>query len=150
MSEPFDAEKVRTTWRTFYLGTNINAPGKPLHGVSTAERMAKALEAATGARCTSRWIWAVHHHRLEGAGNMGTILAATDLIDVARADFVVIAPLTGTSRGAHVELGFALALDKPTFLYSPPDRDPTAFDSLGVPLPEPWRKALEAAIRGDP
>jgi len=138
----------KVSWRTFYLATNINRPGTPLGGVLTAERMAEALERVTGARCTSRWIWATHHHRVEGSGPMGTILASTDLIDIARADFVVIVPLTPTSRGAHVELGAALALDKPTFLYSHKDRDPTAFDSLAVPVPPAWREAIESAING--
>lgn len=131
------------TGGSFYLACAINLPGKPLEGVRLAARIATTLETLTGARCNSRWIFNALHHTLEGAGNTPRTLALTDALDVQRSDFVVAAPLTGTSRGVHVELGMAYALGIPVYLYSPAGRDPTAFDSLAHPCPEPWAAAIE-------
>ena len=123
--------------KKFYLGMNRNSKSRSEdgHGAIVAVRVMRALEKATGAVCTARWPWSEHEN-----------IGLTCLFDIARADFVILAPLNDTARGTHVEMGAALALDKPTYLYPSSHRDPTHFDRLCLPLPETWRQAIEIAL----
>lgn len=123
--------------RKFYPGMNYNGGG-----IQIAKRLIPKLEEATGCQCTSRWVWSeAHEHK-----DFRLTIAATDLSDIARADFLIVAPLTGTSRGVHVEIGLGIALDKPVFLYRPKEFDGTGFDSLCLPWRKDWVDALERIL----
>lgn len=124
--------------RLFYLGMNYNGGG-----IEIAKKLIPELERLTGHQCTSRWAWSEAH---EGKEYRITI-AATDLADIARSDYVLLAPLTGTARGCHVEMGLAIALDKPTYLYRPQEHDGVGFDALCKPWESPWIAAIEKLIR---
>jgi nucleoside 2-deoxyribosyltransferase len=108
-------------------------------GIELAKKLIPELERLTGHQCTSRWVWSEAH---EGHEFRKTI-AVTDIQDVARADYVILAPLTGTARGCHVEMGLALAGDKPCYLYRPKEFDGTGFDSVCLPWKPEWIAALE-------
>lgn len=122
----------------FYLGMNYHAKGAPI-----ARLLIPKLEAATGDRCTARWPYSPSH-RLQG---IRASIALTDVQDVARSDYVILAPLTMTARGCHVEMGLAFGLDKPCYLYRPDGVEGTAFDALCLPMPGGWRVLIEEAIR---
>ena len=121
----------------FYLGMNYNGGG-----ISVAKRLIPELVKLTGHECTSRWVWSEAH---EGKEYLLTI-AATDLVDIACSDYVLLAPLTGTARGCHVEMGLALGLDKPVYLYRPRDVEGVGFDSLCLQWKFEWKEALERII----
>lgn len=121
----------------FYLGMNYNGGG-----IQIAKQLAPELERLTGHQCTSRWIWSEAHE----SKDFRLTIATTDLADIARADYVILAPLTETSRGCHVELGLALGLDKPVYLYRPDGIDGTGFDSLCKRWPLDWGVALKRIL----
>ena len=115
-------------------------------GIQTAKKLAPKLEQLTGDQCTSRWIYSEAHEHHE----FRKTIACTDVSDVARADYVIIAPLTPTSRGSHVEMGLALGLDKPVYLYRPPESKDstqsvggTGFDTLCNEWKPEWIEALK-------
>ena len=88
----------------FYLGMNYNGGG-----IQVAKKLIPELEARTGHQCTSRWVWSEAHESAE----FRLTIATTDLADIARANYVILAPLTGTARGCHVEMGLAPILRQP-------------------------------------
>lgn len=122
----------------FYLGMNYHD-----NGATIARLLIPKIEAATGDRCTSRWPYSPSH-RLQG---IRASIALTDVQDVARADYIVLVPLTRTARGCHVEMGLAFGLDKPCYLYRPDDLEGTAFDALCLPMPPSWTVLIDEAIR---
>jgi hypothetical protein len=119
----------------FYFGMNYN--GEPM-GITIAKKLIPELVALTGHSCTSRWPWSEAHEQKE----FRLTIAVTDALDIARADYVILGPLTGTSRGVHVEQGIALGLDKPVYLYRPDKFDGTGFDAICLPWKENWKNAL--------
>lgn len=131
--------------KTFYLACSINIPGEPLRGVVIARKIAAAIERTMGWRCTSRWFDSRYHYNAE-LGALPAQAAAVDMADIARADCVVAAPLTPTSRGCHVEIGIALGLDRSVYLYRVKGRDPTAFDYLCAEPPASVRTAIESCL----
>jgi hypothetical protein len=141
------AEGARWTPKTFYFGSNFNLDGKPRLDVASA--LIRGLEIVTGWKCTSRWPTAGHHLG-QVIGSTRAIMAVTDLTDLRAADVVILMPLNGTARGAHVEMGAAFAWDKPTYLYRPfaKDRhDGTAFDALCTDFPETWKEEVERILK---
>jgi len=130
--------------RTFYLGTNYNIDGGPR--IDVAKALIAVLEKVTGWRCTSRWPWSAHHGG-QAIGSTRAIMAATDLSDIRGADAVLIIPLNGTARGAHVEMGAAFAWDKPTYLHRPFGGEGTAFDALCTEFPSEWKEAVASVLR---
>lgn len=112
-------------------------------GIQTAKKLIPELEKMTGHQCTSRWVWSEAHESHEFIMTIGV----TDIIDVSRADYVLLAPLTGTARGCHVEMGLALGLDKPTYLYRPKGADSVGFDGLCKPWKPEWIDAIERLIK---
>lgn len=112
-------------------------------GIEIAKMLAPELEALTGDQCTSRW----HHSEAHKHREFRLTIASTDLSDIARADYVILGPLTGTARGVHVELGLAIGLDKPVYLYRPAGIEGTGFDSLCIPWRDEWIAVL-IKIRG--
>lgn len=126
--------------KRFYLGMNYNLPGRPGAGAALARDLIRGLEAITRCRCTSSWPFEEPH----SWPGFGRSAAVQDLVDLSLADFMIAVPLTGTSRGTHVEIGAALALGKPVYLYATDGRDPTGFDSLCYELPPGWRSVIEA------
>lgn len=136
------AEGAKWTPRTFYFGSNFNLNGSPRLDVAVG--LIRALEEVTGWDCTSRWPTAGHHLG-QVIGSTRSIMAVTDLTDLRIADVVLLVPLNGTARGAHVEMGAAFAWDKPTYLYRPfaKDRkDGTAFDALCTEFQDAWKQAV--------
>ena len=123
--------------KRFYLGMNYNGGG-----IEVAKRLIPELEGLTGHQCTSRWVWSEAHESKE----FRLTIASTDVSDIARADYVILAPLTGTARGCHVEMGLAIGLDKPCYLYRPEQFDGTGFDSLCLPWKVDWRVAIEKLL----
>lgn len=121
----------------FYLGMNYNGGG-----IQVAKKLIPELEKLTGHQCTSRWVWSEAHESKDFRLTIG----CTDLSDIARADYVILAPLTETSRGAHVEMGLAIGLDKPVYLYRPDHIDGTGFDSLCLKWKTEWIVALEKLL----
>lgn len=121
----------------FYLGMNYHEGGGAI-----ARLLIPRLEAATGDRCTARWPYSPSH-RLQG---IRASIALTDVQDVARSDYVILAPLTKTSRGCHVEMGIAFGLDKPCYLHRPDGLEGTAFDALCLPMPAAWKALIDQAI----
>lgn len=130
----------------FYLGGSYNLPGAPGLGANLARRLVPVLERHLSARCVSRWMFSGHH---EGQNDpefkTGQAISVCDLLDLSKADAALLLMLTGTSRGAHVEMGAAFALDIPVFLYRP-QGDGSAFDNLCSPFPESWHKLLYETI----
>lgn len=120
----------------FYLGMNYNDGG-----IYVARRLIPRLEVLLDQPCTSRWVYSEAH---ESPAYRLTI-ATTDLADIARSRIVLLAPLTKTSRGLHVEMGLALALDKPVFLHRPDGIEGVGFDSLCLPWRPEWIEALTVA-----
>src|SRR5437870_7533236 len=118
----------------FYLGMNCNGGG-----IKVAKLLAPELEKLTGDQCTSRWMHSEAHEKRE----FRLTIASTDLSDISRADYVILAPLTETSRGCHVEMGLAIGLDKPVYLYRPDGIDGTGFDSLCLPWRVEWIVAIK-------
>ena len=141
---PFEATTVYHNSTTFYFGSNFNLNGEPR--VDVARALIRVLEDLTGWRCTSRWPWSPHHGG-QTFGSTREIMALTDLTDLRAADYVILLPLNGTARGCHVELGAALAWDKPTYLWRPFGQDGTSFDSLCVGFPVEWKAAVGDALR---
>lgn len=131
--------------KAFYLGCSINLPGEKLAGIAVARKIAANIEQAMGWRCTARWFSSQYHYNAE-EGALPAQAAAVDMADIARADLAVVAPLTPTSRGCHVEIGIALGLDKPVLLYRAKGRNPTAFDYLCAEPPQAVVDAIEAAL----
>ena len=129
---PFEATTVYHNSTTFYFGSNFNLNGEPR--VDVARALIRVLEDLTGWRCTSRWPWSPHHGG-QTFGSTREIMALTDLTDLRAADYVILLPLNGTARGCHVELGAALAWDKPTYLWRPfgPGWDVLRLALRGVP-----------------
>jgi nucleoside 2-deoxyribosyltransferase len=121
----------------FYLAMNYSNGG-----IQTAKKLAPELEKLTGDQCTSRW----HHSEAHEHHEFRKTIACTDVSDVARADYVIVAPLTETSRGSHVEMGLALGLDKPVYLYRPEGMSGTGFDSLCNDWKPEWVQALKNVI----
>lgn len=88
---------------------------------------------------TSRWIAGNHQISDDELGSgeqerlLGERYAHEDLVDLAQADLVICfseTPRTTTSRGGrHVELGYALALNKEVWLVGPIEN---AFHCLGA------------------
>ena len=128
---------------SFYLATSFDLPDEPEGGLRRGRLIAAALTELLDARCTSRWLHS-YVHLLHGFGRTA---ALTDVVDVAQADVLVAVPQSPTSRGTHVEIGMALALDKPVFLYRVRGRDPTAFDHLCLEPTAPMRRVIAAALR---
>lgn len=137
------AEGAKWTPSTFYFGSSFNVDGKPRTDIARA--LIRALENETGWACTSRWVRSGHHLG-QIVGSTRAIMAVTDLSDLRAADVVLLVPLNGTARGAHVEMGAAFAWDKPTYLYRPRVKDGTAFDALCTDFPESWRKLVDAVL----
>ena len=121
----------------FYLGMNYNGGG-----IKVAKLLAPELEKLTGDQCTSRW----HHSEPHEKKEFRLTIATTDISDIARANYAILAPLTETSRGCHVEMGLAIGLDKPVYLYRPDGIDGTGFDSLCLPWKPAWVDAIRTII----
>ncbi|GEM_PF-3927091 len=121
----------------FYLGMNYNGGG-----IQVAKLLAPELEKLTGDQCTSRW----HHSEAHEHHEFRLTIATTDLADIARADYVILGAFTGTSRGLHVEMGLALGLDKPVYLYRPNRIDGVGFDVLCLKWKPEWIQALTRAV----
>lgn len=134
--------------RTFYLASSINTPDNPRGGgsLATAQRLAYFIEGVTGDRCIARWPF----HKLQNQDHFLPLMAVVNLEDIAQADYVVVVPLTSSSRGCHVELGMALAMGKPTYLYRPPGQDEVAFDQLCMKPPADMLKAIKEVLFSDP
>ena len=122
----------------FYLGMNYNGGG-----IEIGKRLAPELERLTSDQCTSRWLHSEIHERKE----FRLTIALTDLSDIARADYVILAPLTQTARGCHVEMGLAIGLDKPVYLYRPDAMDGVGFDSVCLRWKDEWIAELEKLLR---
>ena len=114
-------------------------------GIQIAKRLKPELEKLTGDECVSRWIFSEAHESQE----FHLTIAATDLADIARSDYVILAPLSGTSRGVHVEMGLAIALDKPCYLFRPEAYEGVGFDVLCLPWKLEWREALDKILSGE-
>jgi len=112
-------------------------------GIEVAKRLIPEIELLTGHQCTSRWVWSEAHESRE----FRLTIAATDIIDIARSDYVLLAPLTGTARGMHFEMGLAVGVDKPVYLYRPKEFDGTGFDSVCLPWKVEWISALEELLK---
>jgi len=121
----------------FYLAMNYSDGG-----IEIAKKLAPELEKLTGDQCTSRW----HHSEAHEPPEFRKTVACTDVADIARADYVIIAPLTKTSRGSHVEMGLALGLDKPVYLYRPDGIKGTGFDALCNDWKPEWVNVLKEII----
>lgn len=141
---PFEETTVFHNATTFYYGSNFNIGGKPR--VDVARAIIRVLEEVTGWKCTSRWPWSPHHGG-QTFGSTREIMALTDLTDLRTGDNVILLPLNGTARGCHVEMGAALAWDKPTYLWRPLLQEGPAFDALCVDFPQRWRDAIETVLR---
>jgi len=137
------AEGAKWTASTFYFGSSFNVDGRPRTDIARA--LIRALENETGWACTSRWVRSGHHLG-QTVGSTREIMSVTDLTDLRAADVVLIVPLNGTARGAHVEMGASFAWDKPTYLYRPRVKEGTAFDALCTDFPESWKKAVDAVL----
>lgn len=124
----------------FYLGMNFNGLG----GCDFAKELAREIEKLTGDKCISRW----HHSEAHESQEFKLTIAITDIIDITQSDYVLLAPLTKTARGTHVEMGLALALDKPVYLYRPKGIDGTGFDSVCKNWKQSWIEALERLLNG--
>lgn len=131
-------------WRpsSLYLGASINLPGKPQGAIPVARRIAAEVALATGHRITSRWMFSSSHV----ARGYGKHAGLSDLLDIASADYVLIVPLTKTSRGCHLEAGCGFGMDKPVHIVAPEDRDPTAFDHLCIETPQKIVDAVQRAL----
>lgn len=138
-SKPLERTNIYHNCTTFYYGSNFNLGGTPR--VDVARAVIATLERVTGWKCTSRWPWSPHHGG-QSFGSTREIMALTDLTDIARADNVILLPLNGTARGCHVEMGAALAWDKPTYLWRPNGEEGTSFDSICVEFPQEWKIAV--------
>jgi len=136
---PFEATTIYHNATTFYFGSNFNLNGEPR--IEVARALIRVLEDLTGWKCTSRWPWSPHHGG-QTFGSTREIMALTDLADLRAADNVVLLPLNGSARGCHVEMGAALAWDKPTYLWRPFKQEGVAFDSLCVDFPPAWRQIV--------
>lgn len=123
--------------KKFYLGMNYNGGG-----LAIAKRLIPELEKLTGDVCTSRWAFSEAHEHHE----FRLTIASTDLADIARSDYVLLAPLTETARGVHVEMGLSIGLDRPVYIYRPESVDGVGFDALCLPWKSEWAAALEALI----
>lgn len=119
----------------FYFASAYHLPGIDKGGADVAATVIKQIEAATGWKCTSHWPFDFRH----GEAWFAKKAAETDLQDIRDADILIFAPTTGTSRGTHVELGFALALGKKVYGWRPKGIEGTAFDTQCEPLP--WHLA---------
>ena len=120
--------------KRFYLGMNYNGGG-----IEIAKKLIPQLELMTGHQCTSRWVWSEAHESHE----FRLTIATTDIIDISRSDYVLLAPLTGTARGMHFEMGLAIGVDKPVYLYRPKEIDGTGFDSVCLPWKDEWKLVIE-------
>lgn len=121
----------------FYLGMNYNGGG-----IEIARQLAPMLELMTGDKCVSRWF----HSEAHKHGEFRRTIACSDVADIAQSDYVVLAPLSRTSRGTHVEMGLALGLDKPVYLYRPDGIDGVGFDALCIPWRPDWIAVLDELI----
>lgn len=108
-------------------------------GIDVAKRLAPELEKMTGDKCTSRW----HHSEAHEHHEFRRTIACTDVADVAQADYVIAAPLNKASKGTHVEIGLALGLDKPVYLFRPKENDGCGFDTLCNEWKPEWIQALK-------
>lgn len=126
--------------KTFYWASAYNLPGRPAAGADFAVKAIALVEELTGDKCTAHWPTDQRH----GEKWYAKQAAVVDLADVARADYLIFAPLTGTSRGTHVELGYAMALGKPVYGWRPDGIEGTAFDALVTPLK--WNVADAIAV----
>ncbi len=88
---------------TFYLAGGYS-------GREALQRLARRIEVETGAECTARW--------LDGRHDDGTSIDAArdDFLDVRRGDTLVVAHGPSTRGVKWVELGLALAWNKPVVL----------------------------------
>ena len=134
--------------RTFYLASSMNLPGAPRGGgaLPIAHKLVHAIEQATGDRCVSRWMY----HKQQNQDPYLDLMAVVNLVDIAQADYVVVVPLTPTSRGVHVEMGMALSMGKPTYIYRPPGLDSLAFDGLCMPPPLSILSAIQTVLPPPP
>jgi nucleoside 2-deoxyribosyltransferase len=108
-------------------------------GIETAKKLIPELEKLTNCQCTSRWVYSEAHETQE----FRKTISITDIVDIARADFVLLAPLSKTARGMHVEMGLALGLDKPIYLYRPANIEGVGFDVLCLEWKKEWKEAIE-------
>lgn len=127
---------------TFYFASAYNFPGKPGEGAAVAGRIIKAICEATGWECTSHWPFDWKH----GETFYAKQAAETDLADIRAADMLIFAPTTTTSRGTHVELGYALALGKQIYGWRPAGIEGTAFDSQVTALPPEIAQFIEREL----
>lgn len=126
----------------FYFASAYHLPHKENGGADLAARVIREIEEATGWQCTSHWPFDFRH----GETWYADVAAQTDLADIRASDILIFAPTTGTSRGTHVELGYALALGKSVIGWRPAGIDGTAFDTQVTPVPEVIAKILERAL----
>jgi hypothetical protein len=124
--------------RKFYLGMNYNNGG-----IEIAKKLIPELEKLTQCQCTSRWVFSEAHERQE----FRKTISITDIADIARSDFVLLCPLSKTARGCHVEMGLALGLDKPIYLYRPKEIEGVGFDILCLEWKLEWKLKLEELIK---
>ncbi len=115
----------------FYLASAYHLPCCRNAGADVAKKAEARIAAITGWEPTAHW----HTDFRHGETWYAEIAASTDLADIRRADVLIFAPLTGTSRGTHVELGYALALGKRVIGWRPGKIEGTAFDTQVEPVP---------------
>lgn len=129
---------------TFYFASAYHLPGKSGGGAALVAKLIGKIEKATGWKCTSHWPFDWKH----GETWFAQKAAETDLKDIRSSDILIFAPTTGTSRGTHVELGYALALGKPIYGWRPKGIEGTAFDSQVLPIPRVIAEIIEGELNG--
>lgn len=133
---------IASTPPKFYLASAYHLPCCPAAGADVAKKAEAKISAITGWEPTAHW----HTDFRHGETWYARVAAETDLADIRRADVVIFAPTTRTSRGTHVELGFALALGKKVYGWRPRGIEGTAFDTQFEPVPGSIADALEDAL----
>ncbi|HEV2316233.1 MAG TPA: nucleoside 2-deoxyribosyltransferase [Thermoplasmata archaeon] len=126
----------------FYLASAYHLPCCRNAGADLAKKIETEIALATGWEPTAHWHTDFRHGETWYAGQA----AATDLEDIRRADILIFAPLTETSRGTHVELGFALALGKRVLGWRPEHIEGTAFDTQTERVPGAIERILVRAL----
>lgn len=126
----------------FYLASAYHLPCCRAAGADVAKKAEAKIAGITGWEPTAHW----HTDFRHGETWYAEVAAETDLADIRRSDIVIFAPTTATSRGTHVELGFALALGKKVYGWRPRGIEGTAFDTQFETVPDSIADALEDAL----
>lgn len=127
----------------FYLASAYHLPRRPNAGADLAANIIRAIVDEIGWVSTAHWPFDFRH----GETWYAKVAAETDLADIDSASVVLFVPTTATSRGTHVELGYALAREKIVYGWRPDGIEGTAFDTQTQPLPTPIRRIIEREYR---